>query len=105
MTNRGEVILYVNADDDFVGVGIALGNRRVVIIQPDGTLLPEETPTLGLIQRNLGDKSSDFLSHVARMGDCLMTAFDRRPPDAGINMTVTIATSVIPSPEQQENDK
>lgn len=105
MTNRGEVILYVNADDDFVGVGIALGNRRVVIIQADGTLLPEQTPLSGLIQRDLGKKSSDFLRHVAHMGDCLMAAFDRCPPDAGINMTLTIATSVIPSHEQQENDK
>jgi hypothetical protein len=105
MTSRGEVILYVNADDDFVGVGIALGNHRVVIIQPDGTLLPEGTPTTGLMQRNLGGNSPDFMRHIAYMGDCLMASFDRCPPDAGINMKLTIATSVIPSPEQPENDK
>lgn len=93
---RGEVTLYVNTDDDFVGVGIHLGNNRVVIIKPDGTLLPEGTSTNGLLSRSLGAESRGFLCHVGRMGDSLMTGFERIPKGHTVNMTVTIHTYAAP---------
>ncbi len=105
---RGEVILYVNTDDDFVGVGIRLGNNRVVIIKPDGTLLPEGTSTNGLLGRTLGAESAKFLCHVGRMGDALMTGFERTPDGYTVNMTVTIhafAAPVVTSVDAPKENK
>jgi hypothetical protein len=105
---RGEVTLYVNADDDFVGVGIHLGDNRVVVIKPDGTLLPEGTSTNGLLARTLGAESPNFLCHVGRMGDCLMTGFERAPNGYTTNMTVTIhtfATPVVTSVDAPKENK